>query len=335
MPQRSRPPRGATPAGAAVVLTELSPVVLVVGAEPVLADRAVATVMRLARAQDPALEVTRIETAAYMAGQLALAASPSLFGEQRCILAAGVESATDAFIEDALEYVRAPAPDVTLVLRHAGGQRGKKLRDSVPAAGFAVLPCDPIKRDADKVEFVQAEFRDAGRRVETAAVRALVDALGSDLQELVAVCSQLVADTSGTVTEAAVRSYCSGRVEVSGFAVADAALAGNGAEAVRLLRHALSTGVDPVPLVAALAAKARTLAKVAATRGQGAAASRDLGLAPWQVDRARRELNGWTPEGLAAAITAVAAADAEVKGAARDPEYAVERAVLRVAAAHR
>ena len=321
--------------GAAAALTELSPVVLVAGAEPVLADRAVATVMRLARAQDTALEVTRMDAAAYVAGQLTIAASPSLFGEQRCIVVAGVETATDAFVEDALEYVRAPAPDVTLVLRHAGGQRAKKLRDSVAAAGFAVLSCDPIRRDADKVAFVQAEFRDAGRRVETAAVRALVDALGSDLQELVAVSSQLVADTSGTVTEAVVRSYCSGRVEVTGFAVADAALAGNGAEAVRLLRHALSTGVDPVPLVAALAAKARTLAKVAATRGQGAAASRDLGLAPWQVERARRELNGWTPEGLAAAITAVAAADAEVKGAARDPEYAVERAVLRVAAAHR
>ncbi|HEY5553336.1 MAG TPA: DNA polymerase III subunit delta, partial [Cellulomonas sp.] len=36
---------------------------------------------------------------------------------------------------------------------------------------------------------------------------------------------------------------------------------------------------------------------------------------------------------LAAAITAVAQADAEVKGASRDPEFAVERAVLRVASA--
>ena len=89
-----------------------------------------------------------------------------------------------------------------------------------------------------------------------------------------------------------------------------------------------------MPLVAALAVKLRTLAKVGATRGQGAAAARDLGLAPWQVDKARREIARWTPEGLAAAIGAVAAADADVKGAARDPGYAVERAVLRVAAAH-
>lgn len=308
---------------------------LVKGSEGVLADRAVAKVLLLARESDPALEVSRIEAAGYAPGQLELVASPSLFGEQRCIVVSGVEAATDAFFEDAVAYLRAPVPDVTLVLRHGGGQRGKKLLDAVAAARFPVVSCDPIKKDADKITFAQAEIRGAGRRVDAAAVRALVDAVGSDLQELVAACSQLVADTTGSITEDVVRRYYSGRVEATGFAVADAAIAGNGAEAIRLLRHAMSTGVDPVPLVAALAVKLRTLAKVAATRGAGASAARDLGLAPWQVDKARRELSGWTPEGMAAAITAVATADAEVKGAARDPAYAVERAVLRVAAARR
>ena len=77
--------------------------------------------------------------------------------------------------------------------------------------------------------------------------------------------------------------------------------------------------------------KLRTLAKVAALRGRGLTAG-DLGLAPWQVDRARKDLTNWTPEGLATAITATAAADAEVKGGGRDPVFAVERAVLVVAA---
>lgn len=259
--------------------------------------------------------------------------SPSLFGEQRCVVVAGVEAATEAFVSDALGYIEAPAPEMTLVLRHGGGQRAKKLLDAVAAAGFPVVACEPIKKDADKVAFARDEFRRAGRRVEAAALRALVDAVGSDLPELLAACAQLVSDTSGTVTAAAVHRYYAGRVEASVFAVADAAISGDGPEAIRLLRHALATGVDPVPLVAAFASKLRTLAKVAAARGKGASATRDLALAPWQVDRARRELAGWTPEGLAAAITAVAAADAEVKGGARDPEYAVERAVLRVAAA--
>jgi len=51
------------------------------------------------------------------------------------------------------------------------------------------------------------------------------------------------------------------------------------------------------------------------------------------VDRALKDLSRWTPESLAAAITAVAQADAEVKGAGRDPVFAVERVVLLVASA--
>jgi DNA polymerase-3 subunit delta len=218
------------------------------------------------------------------------------------------------------------------VLRHGGGQRGKRLLDAVRAAGHPVAVCETIKRDADKAAFVTQELRRAGRRMEARAVRSLVDAVGSDLRELAAACAQLVADTSGVISVEVVERYYGGRIEATGFRVADAAVDGNAGEAVALLRHAFATGVDPVPLVAALAARLRVLAKVSAVRGRGPGAERDLGLAPWQVDRSRKELNRWTPEALASAITAVAQADAEVKGASRDPRFAVERAVLRIAA---
>jgi DNA polymerase-3 subunit delta len=56
-----------------------------------------------------------------------------------------------------------------------------------------------------------------------------------------------------------------------------------------------------------------------------------IGAAPWQIDRARRDLSGWSEGGLASAIVAVAAADANVKGATRDPVYALERMVTVVA----
>jgi DNA polymerase-3 subunit delta len=39
----------------------------------------------------------------------------------------------------------------------------------------------------------------------------------------------------------------------------------------------------------------------------------------WQVDRARRDLTGWNETSLGMAIQAAARADAEVKGASRDP----------------
>jgi DNA polymerase-3 subunit delta len=137
--------------------------------------------------------------------------------------------------------------------------------------------------------------------------------------------------------------YYGGRVEATGFKVADAAIAGQTDEALGLLRHALSSGVDPVPIVAVLAMGLRSLAKVSSAGSvRSVDAARDLAMAPWQVDKARRQLRGWSPDGLALAIESVAAADLAVKGGlprpgrrAGDPVFAVEKAVLEIGAARR
>ncbi|SDD09138.1 DNA polymerase III, delta subunit [Sanguibacter gelidistatuariae] len=309
----------------------LAPVVLVQGSEGLLVDRAVDRLTQLARAEDPAMEKTEILAAGYQSGMLSVLTSPSLFAEPRLVVIDGAEATTEALITDIIEYLRSPAEEVWLVVAHRGGVRGKKMLDAIRASGAPAVACEPIKKDTDKVAFAAAEFKRGGRRASVGAVRALVEAVGSDLRELAAACSQLMADSERAIDEPAVTKYYGGRVEATGFRVADAAIAGDAGQAVSLLRHALATGADPVPVVAALAMKLRTLAKVAALRGRGLTPA-DLGLAPWQVDRARKDLANWTPEGLATAITATAAADAEVKGAGRDPVFAVERAVLLVAA---
>ena len=53
----------------------------------------------------------------------------------------------------------------------------------------------------------------------------------------------------------------------------------------------------------------------------------------WKIRVLRDQARGWDDLGLARAITAVAQADADVKGAASDAAYALERMVLRVATA--
>ncbi|MPY72465.1 MAG: DNA polymerase III subunit delta, partial [Alphaproteobacteria bacterium] len=52
---------------------------------------------------------------------------------------------------------------------------------------------------------------------------------------------------------------------------------------------------------------------------------------PWKVDRVRKQVRGWTDDAIARAIHAVAEADAQVKGEAADPAYALERAVVTIA----
>jgi DNA polymerase III subunit delta len=308
----------------------LAPVVLVHGSEGLLVDRAIEQLTALSREVDPSTEKTVVQAALYQSDMLSVLTSPSLFAEPRLVVVENAEATSDAFMTDVTVYLDEPADDVWLVVAHRGGARGKKMLDAIKASDAPLVTCDPIKKDTEKVAFASAEFKRAGRRASAGAVRALVEAVGSDLRELAASCAQLMADSERAIDEAAVAKYYGGRVEATGFRVADAAISGDAGQAVSLLRHALATGADPVPVVAALAMKLRTLAKVAGLRGRGGSAG-DLGLAPWQVDRARKDLANWTPEGLATAITATAQADAEVKGAGRDPVFAVERAVLVVA----
>jgi DNA polymerase-3 subunit delta len=320
-----------------------APLVLVTGGEDLLAERALAAVVASARSRDPEVNVERVEAPGYESGSLSQLTGPSLFGGGTVVIASGIEAANDAFVADATAYLSGyrpedPPADVVLVLRHAGGNRAKPLLDAARRAGAPEAACLPITRDEEKVDFAVAEVRGMGRRISPAAVRALVDAVGSDLRELASACRQVAGDAPGGAEDRIevelIEQWFGGRVEVTGFRVADAAVAGRSDQALALLRHALATGADPVPLVAAVAAKVRAMAKVSvAGRGRSSDLAAGLGMAPWQIDRARRDLSGWTESGLAAAITALAEADTAVKGGGRDPVYAVERALLTIAGA--
>ncbi|WP_309615697.1 DNA polymerase III subunit delta [Salinibacterium sp.] len=310
-----------------------APVVLVSGTEAFLADRAIRSLRDILKAEDPSLEIHDIEADQYSPGELITLASPSLFNEPRLIRVVNVEKCTDAFITETIAYLARPADDTYLVLRHAGGVRGKRLLDSIRGgAGSGIeIACLELKKDTEKTEFAASEFAAAGRRVTGGAIRALVAAFSDDLAELASACQQLLADDSDEITEMTVERYYSGRVETTAFTVADAAIAGRTGEALVLLRHALSSGADPVPIVAAFASKLRTMAKISGMTAPASQLASKLGLAPWQIDRGRRDLQGWNEDGLGNCIEAIAATDAQIKGLGRDPVFALERMVAVIA----
>ncbi|KRA23321.1 DNA polymerase III subunit delta [Microbacterium sp. Root61] len=335
------PARRAPASKARIAIPQLSwrtpqpaPIVLVSGPEEVCAERATAAIRDYLRAEDASLEVTDLRADDYSAGSLLGMTSPSLFGEPRLIRVTGVEKCSDAFLSEAIAYLSMPQEGATVVLRHTGSSvRGKKLLDAIRAGegGGVEVPCPAVKRDSDRFDFAAGEFTTAGKRIASPALRTLVSAFAGDLTELAAACQQLISDVPGDVTEQIVERYYGGRVETSAFAVADTAIAGRYGEALITLRHALASGADPVPLVAAIASKLRTMARVAGTRESSSALAARLGMKDWQVDRARRDLSGWTDATLGMAIQAAARADAEVKGASRDPVFSVERLVTVIA----
>jgi DNA polymerase-3 subunit delta len=194
-----------------------------------------------------------------------------------------------------------------------------------------VHPCAKITKAGERADFVRAEFRTLKVKVDEATVTALLDAVGSDIRELAAACSQLVADTDGQIDAVAVRRYHSGKAEVSGFEIADKAVVGDIAGSAEALRWAMMSGVPHVVLADALAEAVHTIARVAPLTGDPYRLAGELGMPPWRIQKAQKQSRRWSRDKVATAIRLVAALNADVKGAAADADYVLENAVRKVA----
>jgi DNA polymerase-3 subunit delta len=307
--------------------------VLIQGPEALLADRAITNVSsRFPNAQISNLHADELEV-----GVITDSLAPSLFGDQRIVVIRDTQDLTAECADEVLAYLEDEDSNLLLVLWHKGGVKGKGLIDKVKKLQPEVFSAEAIKKDSEKAEFIRNEFKVLGRKITTEAVQALIDSLGSDLRELGAACSQLASDVAlqKTIDKDDVAKYQQGRVESTGFDVADAVVDGRTAEALISLRNALATGTDPVLIVSALASSFRTLAKVSgSSKGLNPyELASSLALPPWQIEKARRQLSGWSESGLSKAVIALAALDADIKGAAADPKYALERALMTVSSA--
>lgn len=315
----------------------LASVTLVVGQEELLADRAVQEVVRAARAADPDTDVRDLAPGELQPGMLAELTSPSLFAENKVVVVRQAQDLTADAVKDVKAYLSSPAEEILLVLLHAGAAKGKPLLDAARKAGAREVACAKLTKPAERLAFVRSEFRALGRAVSSEAGQALVDAIGSDLRELASACAQLTADVPDAINEDVVARYYTGRAEASSFAVADRAVEGQAAEALETLRWALATGVAPVLVTSALAQGVRAIGKLASAPGgmRPGELARELGMPPWKIDRVRRQMRGWSADGVARAVRAVAEADAAVKGGGLDPAYALEKAVVTIAKAAR
>lgn len=305
---------------------------LLLGGEEYLADRAIANF--LVNAKEAV--VSQFTSDQIEIGAITDALAPSLFGESRVVVIKGIQDLSAEVSEELTEALAVDDENLVLILWHKGGVKGKALLEKIKKLKPETINCEPIKKESEKAEFIHSEFKRQGRKVTAGGALALLNALGSDLRELSGAISQLATDVAGAkaIDEDDVEKFQQGRIETTGYDVADAALDGKREAALIALRHALATGVDPVLITAALGTSLRALGKVSgAARGANAyELASSLALAPWQIDKARKQLNQWTPATLAGAVIAVAQADADIKGAAADPIHSLERAIIAITA---
>ena len=311
----------------------LGKVVLVTGKEEFLGERIVSAVRAAVRSHDAEAELAESRAADLTLAALGELAAPSLFSSIRCVVVRGLEDLPEESHDGVLDYASAPVEDVALVLVHGGGQKGSGLLTKLRKLPAVTEHKSAELRPSEIPGFVAAEARALKAQIDNEAAHALVQAIGQDLRSLSAAVDQLAHDFPGERLDlATVKKYFGGRAEAKSFAVADAAFYGRRAAALEELRWAMDAGTAPVLVTSAFAAGARGLAKfTSAPRPMREAdLAREVGVPPWKLRTLREQAHGWTDANLARAIRAVAQADADVKGAASDASYTLERLVLTI-----
>jgi DNA polymerase-3 subunit delta len=310
----------------------LNPLLLIHGGEAALTDRALSEALEARRD----FERTSLDGGELEVGRYGEVIAPSLFSEKRVVILRDLQDVSAEVGEEILENFDAIDPNTHLIFVHRGGVKGKGLVEKIKKLKAEYIACEPLKKQSEKAEFVRQEFTRHGRKISSAAIAALVSATGSDTRELAAACSQISFDTNAgkaLIDEGDIANYYQGRVEATGFDVADAVIAGDVRGTLISLRNALDTGTDPVMIVSAVANSVRALAKVSdlPRNAKSFEVAGKLGLAPWQIDKARRQLIKWRPGMITFAIEELVRADFGVKGGEAAPIYALERAMVSIA----
>jgi len=314
----------------------LGRITLVTGPEEFMAERTVQTVRAAVRRADPEAEFSETSADQLTMATLGELAAPSLFSSTRCVVVRSFEDLPEESVAGLLDYVAAPADDVALVLVHGGGQKGSGVLTKLRKINYVTEVKSVALSAREYPNFVLGELRLHKVKVDPDAAAFLVQAVGQDLRSLSAACSQLASDFAGQpISIEMVKTYFGGRAEAKSFAVADHAIFGRPAKALEELRWALEGGIAPVLITSALAGGLRGLARYkAAPRGsRNVDLMREVGVPSWKLDILRDQSKGWDEPGVAKAIRLVANADAEIKGKAHDPAYALEKMVLEIVAA--
>ena len=307
-----------------------APVRIVFGGDPYLNEQTARDLRIQAEHRRPDAETVELD--AGVAGRYAFdgAVSPSLLSDAAIVVVTNLQNADEKLGDAIVDYCRQAADDSTasvVICRHDGGVKGKRIVDRLEKAGARKEIVPDLKKADAKLNFTIQRFERQGRRVDPLAAQQLVAVLGERAGELAAMCDQLCFDfDDDPIGIDRVNQYMTANPQVTGFAVADTAIAGRTADAIVQMRAAVEQGTDPIALIGVLAMKLRGRAKASAVRS-GTLSMAEAKMNQWVLKNSMRQLGGWTSDGMARCVRMLAWADEQSKTNGGDPVYALERCI--------
>jgi DNA polymerase-3 subunit delta len=236
-------------------------------------------------------------------------AAISLIASRRYLLVDGVEGWGKADAKRATEAL-AQIPEETTVALVSHGKAPGGLDKAVKAAGGEVLSFD-APRERELPKHLVTDARELGFELEPAAARVLVERLGPRPMRLRTELERLAlwAGEGGTVSADDLTAMVADTSEEAIWALADAVVAGDGAETMRVAERLVAQGEALPRIVYSVAPRLRQALRAAAELEAGRPAgevAKGLAMHPYAAKMLVSKVKGRTPEDLSASIRALA-----------------------------
>lgn len=267
-----------------------------------------------------AVRPTEVDAAEWQGGELQDLATPSLFGEPRALLVNDARSLSKEAMGELADYLRAPDPNVRLVICCQTAERGK-----VPAAlDKLVRPVGVITQAAvarkDLESWVMDRARTLGVDLAGPAARTLAETLGEEPGRLAGALEQLAgAFASQRITPQVVAEQFRGLGEQKVWDLCDRAFGGDLPGAIRSLRSIEAGGDDALKTLGGISSRLRDLIRVRALpdRMPAVQVAKAAGLRfDWQARRYQQQARNFSMARLLELHARVTEADRALKSGA-------------------
>jgi DNA polymerase-3 subunit delta len=305
-------------------------VVLIDGNDPTLVSEAVtAIVADLVGSADRSLAVEdhggeELDLAAVADG----CATPPFLVDRRVVVVRDIGRFSAEEVAPLLAYLDDPLPSTALVLVAGGGQITPKLAAKVKSSG-RVIPAKVESRQP--WDWARQRLQRAPVRLDGAAEAVLRDHLGEDVSRVVPLIDLLVAAYGEGATLGAdeIAPYLGEAGSVTPWAFTDAIDSGQTEAALRDLRRLLGSGErHPLEVLAILRTHVQSRLKVDSPAIRNEAQAADAmgiakGRSTFPAKKALATARRWGSDGVAEAVSLVAEAEVNLKGAIEWPAEAV------------
>jgi DNA polymerase-3 subunit delta len=255
-------------------------------------------------------------------------ATPPFLVDRRVVVVRDVGRFGAEELGPILKYLDDPLPTTVLVLVAGGGQVSSKLTSTVKSHGHVISTRVDSRHAGD---WVRDRLRQAPVRLDAQAEARVRDHLGEDVGRLASLTELLAAayGEGARLGEADIEPYLGEAGSVTPWSFTDAIDSGDTETALVMMRRLLGGGDrHPLEVFAILRGYVQTRLRIdSPSIGTEQQAAQAMGLAPgrstYPAKKALAAAARWGPAGVASAVSLVADAEVDMKGASAWPAEAV------------